>query len=581
MMLKIPKLKSFLKITNSTPGVEGGRFFLIITGLSLFILFVFIPPPNSFSATINVPGDYDTITDAISNGSAGDTIIIAAGTYTSTTETFPFEPKDNMTVQGAGSSTLIQGDGSNDVFNFATSGVTIKDLKIDSNGYGDVALIAKNGSSGTTLSNLIIYDSQGARDDSSGINVYAGSDDSRVENCIVYNLDGGIAAAAEGSNGTVDIYNCVVYNCTGSTYGTGFFAVSAGSDLIMNVYNSIAVDCTTGIGHTLDFGGTATISSSYNCFNNTTNYGTAASAGTGDIQQTPFFIDAPNADFHLQSKNRGYENDSPCIDTGTSTSVPSTDISGTTRPQGNAVDMGAYEHAAATGYLTSFSKKANKRKASTGQVITYTIGIRNTTYEDILNAQVTDVMPKGFRYLDGTATLDGNSLSDPEGARTRTFTLGTLSANTNYTLKYKSVIGSGVGYGKKTNTAYLVSSIGNSMSSQAQETVTVAPNPIFNAATIIGKVFLDKNKNGYQDEGEEGLPHIDLITEDGYMATTDKYGRYHIEGLKPQTKIVALMTKTLPKRAVLTTENPVLLRFTVALTMKANFGVYIEEESIK
>lgn len=112
----------------------------------------------------------------------------------------------------------------------------------------------------------------------------------------------------------------------------------------------------------------------------------------------------------------------------------------------------------------------------------------------------------------------------------------------------------------------------------AEESVLIVPSPIFNAATIIGKVFKDSNKNGYQDEGEEGLPNISLITEDGFLATTDKYGRYHIEGLKPQTKVVAVMTNTLPSNSTLTTENPVLLRFSVALTMKANFGVYIEEE---
>jgi hypothetical protein len=63
------------------------------------------------------------------------------------------------------------------------------------------------------------------------------------------------------------------------------------------------------------------------------------------------------------------------------------------------------------------------------------------------------------------------------------------------------------------------------------------------------------------------------------MVITDEYGRYHLDGLKPQTKVIALDTKTLPKGAKLTTENPVLLRLTPALMMKANFGVYVEEEN--
>jgi hypothetical protein len=59
-------------------------------------------------------------------------------------------------------------------------------------------------------------------------------------------------------------------------------------------------------------------------------------ADTGNINANPGFVDAANADYHLQGN-------SPCIDTGTTTGAPDTDIEGTTRPQGPGVDMGAYE----------------------------------------------------------------------------------------------------------------------------------------------------------------------------------------------------------------------------------------------
>lgn len=58
--------------------------------------------------------------------------------------------------------------------------------------------------------------------------------------------------------------------------------------------------------------------------------------GMGNIDANPKFVDAFNGDYHLQSA-------SLCVDTGTAAGAPSTDLEGNVRPQGLAVDMGAYE----------------------------------------------------------------------------------------------------------------------------------------------------------------------------------------------------------------------------------------------
>jgi parallel beta-helix repeat protein len=56
--------------------------------------------------------------------------------------------------------------------------------------------------------------------------------------------------------------------------------------------------------------------------------------GTGDISEDPLFVDATSGDYHLQA-------DSPCINAGTATGAPLTDIEGALRDA--QPDMGAYE----------------------------------------------------------------------------------------------------------------------------------------------------------------------------------------------------------------------------------------------
>ena len=68
-------------------------------------------------------------------------------------------------------------------------------------------------------------------------------------------------------------------------------------------------------------------------------------AGAGNINAYPLFIDPDGPD-----NVAGTEDDdlhltkgSPCIDTGTSSGAPDTDLEGNSRTQGAGYDMGAYE----------------------------------------------------------------------------------------------------------------------------------------------------------------------------------------------------------------------------------------------
>ena len=96
----------------------------------------------------------------------------------------------------------------------------------------------------------------------------------------------------------------------------------------------------------------------------------------------------------------------------------------------------------------------------------------------------------------------------------------------------------------------------------------MSPDPLFDCSELIGKVFDDKNKNGYQDDGEPGMPGVRLATAKGLLVTTDQHGRYHIacaaipNGQIGSNFILKVDENTLPTGYHLTSENPRVERLT-------------------
>jgi hypothetical protein len=135
--------------------------------------------------------------------------------------------------------------------------------------------------------------------------------------------------------------------------------------------------------------------------------------------------------------------------------------------------------------------------------------------------------------------------------------------------------------GPATNKAQLLNFFTNNLVANARATVTVVADPVFDCGEIIGRVFEDANRNGYQDQGEKGLPGVRIATVKGLLVTTDKFGRFHVACADiPDHSIgsnflMKLDTRTLPTGYRLTTENPRDVRLTAGKMTKLNFGASI------
>lgn len=151
---------------------------------------------------------------------------------------------------------------------------------------------------------------------------------------LFYNCSSGVGVAyVNGSPTNTKVYNNVFYNVSNYHIWVDRTTVESRNNIHLRSSDSgVAI---------YDFGGgTCTISN--NCYGDAATIGKPGS-GTNSVIGNPFFVDAVNYNFQLQSG-------SPCIDAGFNVGLL-IDIEGTSIPQGAAPDIGVYEYLPSTGAI--------------------------------------------------------------------------------------------------------------------------------------------------------------------------------------------------------------------------------------
>jgi len=226
----------------------------------------------------------------------------------------------------------------------------------------------------------------------------------------------------------------------------------------------------------------------------------------------------------------------------------------------------------------SVSKISPKVNVTRGELVPYTITIRNTLLVALTNITIFDDFPAGFKYVPGSARVNGVATEPVINGLHLTWNT-TIPAQTTYTIKLLLIVGSGVSDNDYVNRAHVYSNVTMSDASGiASATVHVVPDPTFDCTDIVGKVFDDKNLNGHQDAGEKGLGGVRLATVRGLLITTDQYGRFHLtcaavpNEQRGSNFILKLDERSLPSGYRVTTENPRVERITRGKASNFNFG---------
>ena len=235
-----------------------------------------------------------------------------------------------------------------------------------------------------------------------------------------------------------------------------------------------------------------------------------------------------------------------------------------------------------TGGAIVLSKTTPRPNVSRGDLVPYTITATSTLAGTLSNIALVDVIPPGFRYRVGSATINGTPVEPQISGRVLTWPNQTFAANERKTIRMVLVIGAGVAEGEYVNVVTARNTLlGTQVSNTATAAVRIVPDPTFDCSDLVGKVWNDRNANGVQDPDEPGIPNVRLATARGLLVTTDAHGRYHIvcADVPNETRganfVLKLDERTLPSGFRLTTENPGLVRMTRGRMAQLDFGAAV------
>ena len=230
----------------------------------------------------------------------------------------------------------------------------------------------------------------------------------------------------------------------------------------------------------------------------------------------------------------------------------------------------------------AISKTTPLINVTRGQQVPYVITVNNLSGMLLTDVSIVDRLPAGFTYVAGSALVDGVPTEPSVANGTLTWNGLVIAATEVRTVRLLLTVGAGVGEGEYVNRAQAANVVtGNVMSGEATATVRVVPDPTFDCTDVTGKVFIDANRNGLQDNGEVGLQGVRLVTARGLQATTDQYGRYHITcAITPnETRgsnfVLKLDDRSLPSGFRMSTDQLQIKRATRGKALQLDFGASI------
>lgn len=181
--------------------------------------------------------------------------------------------------------------------------------------------------------------------------------------------------------------------------------------------------------------------------------------------------------------------------------------------------------------LISVDKSVAKNQVSIGDFVSYSLTIRNNTATDMSDVEVQDTLPAGFSYVEGSGVLvrrgvDGHFGTaddialdiEPRGTTTRIFGPFEVAGREVVKINYLLKVGVGVVPGRHDNIAipFLAD---DPAGNEDAVGVEVVRDSALDQGTLIGVVFNDIDKDGYQDAVNATSIKLNLHNIEQYLDT--------------------------------------------------------------
>jgi uncharacterized repeat protein (TIGR01451 family) len=228
------------------------------------------------------------------------------------------------------------------------------------------------------------------------------------------------------------------------------------------------------------------------------------------------------------------------------------------------------------------SKSAAPRDVRIGDLVRYTVTIVNVGTVDAVDVTMTDTPPPGFTYVDGSLSVDdADDAFRLAGVNPIRVDQIDIAVGERATIVYLLRVGAGVRPGGHVNRVFAED--GPRVSNIATAEVRLASDPLLDESLIVGTVFDDRDGDGWQDDGEPGIPGVRIASVEGLIVETDQFGRYHLVGVdggpweRGRNFILKVDPVTLPPGSRFSTDNPLLRRVTPGLPVRFDFGVILPQ----
>ncbi|MEO0866903.1 MAG: hypothetical protein AAFY17_00365 [Cyanobacteria bacterium J06642_11] len=203
----------------------------------------------------------------------------------------------------------------------------------------------------------------------------------------------------------------------------------------------------------------------------------------------------------------------------------------------------------------SITKTADRAAAQPGDTVVYRLALRNLTDIALESLTVDDVLPQGFQLIPESVS---GVLNDQTVAMTAqasgsevTFTTATaLPIDETMNVLYAVRVTPDALRGDGENLASVSAERSDNQffvqDGPSIHRLVVDPGILTDCATLIGRVFVDKNFDGEQQPGEAGIPNAVVFLDDGNRIVTDADGLYSVECMLPGTRSGVLDLTSLP-----------------------------------